>query len=139
MSQQSFPPDHLINGSHHPQHNSLYSPSPSPAPANRVKSTMTAPKNYQTAPQYHSHGPPQQMGPPPPPVPPKPADPLEQRVLDLLYPYRDECFTDDEDADATISLAQERMAHILSGKLSPSSRALAHIASTFTALSTTSS
>jgi hypothetical protein len=40
-----------------------------------------------------------------------PADPLEQRVLDLLYPYRDECFNDENDVTA----AQERMALILCG------------------------
>ncbi|CAO2655215.1 Nn.00g102790.m01.CDS01 [Neocucurbitaria sp. VM-36] len=27
--------------------------------------------------------------------PQKPTDPLEQRILDLIYPFRDECFMDD--------------------------------------------
>jgi hypothetical protein len=43
-----------------------------------------------------------------------PADPLEQRVLDLLYPYRDECFNQETDVTAT----QERMALILCGMFS---------------------
>ncbi|KAF2026905.1 hypothetical protein EK21DRAFT_73184 [Setomelanomma holmii] len=38
-----------------------------------------------------------------------PADPLEQRILDLLYPYRDECF----DPEVDCSPEQERMALIL--------------------------
>ncbi|KAL5115582.1 hypothetical protein ACEQ8H_006558 [Pleosporales sp. CAS-2024a] len=38
-----------------------------------------------------------------------PADPLEQRILDLLYPYRDECFAP---PDKTTDL-QERKALIL--------------------------
>jgi hypothetical protein len=38
-------------------------------------------------------------------------DPLEQRVLDLLYPYRDECFADENGTSVT----QERMALILCG------------------------
>ena len=44
-----------------------------------------------------------------------PADPLEQRVLDLLYPYRDECFMEED----RTTVAQERMALILSGTSSP--------------------
>ncbi|OAL05545.1 hypothetical protein IQ06DRAFT_372973 [Phaeosphaeriaceae sp. SRC1lsM3a] len=38
-----------------------------------------------------------------------PAAPLEQRILDLLYPYRDECFS----ADADVSVVDERKAMIL--------------------------
>ncbi|KAH7083855.1 hypothetical protein FB567DRAFT_446470 [Paraphoma chrysanthemicola] len=38
-----------------------------------------------------------------------PGDPLEQRILDLLYPYRDECF----DPEADVSAEQERMALVL--------------------------
>tara|TARA_R110002003_G_scaffold388_4_gene19330 strand:- start:22679 stop:23080 length:402 start_codon:yes stop_codon:yes gene_type:complete len=45
-----------------------------------------------------------------------PADPLEQRILDLLYPYRDECF----DPEADVSADQERAALVLCGKLSHS-------------------
>lgn len=43
-----------------------------------------------------------------------PAAPLEQRILDLLYPYRDECFS----ADADVSVVDERKAMILCGTLS---------------------
>jgi hypothetical protein len=39
------------------------------------------------------------------------ADPLEQRILDLLFPYRDECFADE---DSTTEL-KERAALILCG------------------------
>lgn len=42
-----------------------------------------------------------------------PGDPLEQRILDLLYPYRDECF----DPEADVSAEQERMALVLCGML----------------------
>jgi hypothetical protein len=51
--------------------------------------------------------------PAPRPTPlPQPAEPLEQRVLDLLYPYRDECFVEEED-DASVE-AHERKALMLS-------------------------
>jgi hypothetical protein len=47
-----------------------------------------------------------------PPTPSQtPIDPLEQRILDLLYPYRDECFRTE---DGTI-VARERIALILCG------------------------
>jgi hypothetical protein len=39
------------------------------------------------------------------------ADTLEQRVLDLLYPYRDECFAD----EGGITVGEERMALMLCG------------------------
>jgi hypothetical protein len=39
------------------------------------------------------------------------SDPLEQRILDLIYPYRDECFADEDD---TTEL-KERTALILCG------------------------
>jgi hypothetical protein len=40
-----------------------------------------------------------------------PTDPLEQRILDLLYPYRDECFED----FAALTETKERNALILCG------------------------
>ena len=74
---------------------------------------MAPPQSYQPA-SYQA-----------PSHPPQPAqlsqvvqaqgDPLEQRILDLLYPYRDECFEDEDTATA----AKERLAHILSGKHLP--------------------
>jgi hypothetical protein len=42
-----------------------------------------------------------------------PTDPLEQRILDLLYPYRDECFED----FAALTETKERNALILCGTL----------------------
>lgn len=44
-----------------------------------------------------------------------PSDPLEQRILDLLYPYRDECFAEENE---TTEL-KERNALILCGMSSP--------------------
>jgi hypothetical protein len=44
-----------------------------------------------------------------------PTNPIEQRVLDLLYPYRDECFKDDD----VTTVARERAALILCGTLQP--------------------
>ena len=38
-------------------------------------------------------------------------DPLEQRILDLLYPFRDECFA----SNLEPSVADERKALILCG------------------------
>jgi hypothetical protein len=49
-----------------------------------------------------------------------PADPLEQRVLDLLYPYRDECFAD----DGGTTVGEERMALILCGMFPAHARLL---------------
>jgi hypothetical protein len=80
---------------------------PSPSPSYQPSSSYSLPPQH------------------PPPMPPQapaqtpatiqsPADPLEQRVLDLLYPYRDECFNDEKDVSAT----QERMALILCGVFS---------------------
>lgn len=45
-------------------------------------------------------------------LPQAPTDPLEQRILDLLYPYREECFTKTVGPFAD----QERKALILCGK-----------------------
>lgn len=69
------------------------------------------------------HGPPfyPSMSPAPPPSQPAqgslsvqtPADPLEQRILDLIYPYRDDAFnTEDENA-----LDEERKILMLCGKV----------------------
>lgn len=44
-----------------------------------------------------------------------PADPLEQRILDLLHPYRDECFKEDDH----LTVARERAALVLCGTLQP--------------------
>lgn len=126
MAFHSFPPGHSATANQPPQP-PLYTPSPSPATAHRITSSiMTAPKNYTPtpAPYQAQH----QLPPPPSPLPP-PADPLEQRVLDLLYPYRDECFTEDEGKDESASLAKERMAHVLSGKLYDGARISAIIIS----------
>lgn len=75
---------------------------------------------YQPAPYIHADQAPQvgPYGQAPAPAPSvitthTPADPLEQRVLDLLYPYRDECFKDDDDT----TVARERAALILCGAL----------------------
>jgi hypothetical protein len=51
-----------------------------------------------------------------------PTDPLEQRILDLLYPYRDECF---EDSDVLFE-AKERDALILCGTLTALARLYEH-------------
>jgi hypothetical protein len=95
---------------------SLYIPSPSPAVGHKSNSAMAPPNNYPPAQAPYQ---PQQLAPPemaPSHPAPPPADPLEQRVLDLLYPYQDECFTDEDGANAAVNLAKERKAHVLSGK-----------------------
>jgi hypothetical protein len=99
-----------------PLRDSRYSPMGPPPPVQQQAHSsllQSSPPSYQST---SFTLPTQQL----PPVPPQaqapaatqsPADPLEQRVLDLLYPYRDECFADENDA----TVAQERMALILCG------------------------
>jgi hypothetical protein len=73
-----------------------------PPPVPNFQSTLSyTPTNQgpQAAPQSQAQAPAAQ------------ADPLEQRVLDLLYPYRDECFTDEDNTSVT----KERNALILCG------------------------
>ncbi|KAF1921554.1 hypothetical protein BDU57DRAFT_553665 [Ampelomyces quisqualis] len=71
---------------------------------------------YQSAPYTHAaqgpHVNPYGQAPAPSPTvvsAQTPTDPLEQRVLDLLYPYRDECFKEDDG----MTVARERAALIL--------------------------
>lgn len=116
MAYQTFSPSHFTAADQPSQQRSLYTPSPSPATGTKSISAMAPPNNYQLAPAPYN---PQQQAPPQiAPTHPAPlaADALEQRVLDLLYPYRDECFTNENGADAAVNLARERKAHVLSGK-----------------------
>jgi hypothetical protein len=67
--------------------------------------------------QYLRTTPPTYVAPPTPIQQPQSAEPLEQRVLDLLYPYRDECFAEEEN-DAAVE-AHERKALMLSSTYLP--------------------
>jgi hypothetical protein len=85
-----------------PQTHSAMPPPPSPSPSPKYQpSPFTLPTQLsQATPQN-----------PAPAATQTSADTLEQRVLDLLYPYRDECFSD----EGGTTVGEERMALMLCG------------------------
>jgi hypothetical protein len=76
-------------------------PTPKQTPDRQVSQQAPVAQHLYTAPAVLASRPPSQA----------PSDPLEQRILDLLYPYRDECFADENETTEI----KERNALILCG------------------------
>jgi hypothetical protein len=102
LSQQI--PHHTMTTAPDRQHQSSMLPPPVP---NYPFSSYTLPTQlHPSAPQIQAPAPASTLA---------QIDPLEQRILDLLYPYRDECFSDEDGTTVT----QERNALILCGMYPP--------------------
>jgi hypothetical protein len=113
-SQQSFSLNHLKSPAQPPQQTSFHASST--PPPQQPQPDMAAPQSYQPSPYQPPAQSPQQMAHPLSTLL-APSEPLEQRVLELLSPYRDECFVPDDSANMAANLTQERLAQVLSGRL----------------------
>jgi hypothetical protein len=113
-SQQSFSLNHFNSPAQPPQQTSFHASST--PPPQQSQPDMAAPHSYEPSPYQPPAQSPQQMAHSFSP-PQAPSEPLEQRVFELLSPYRDECFVPDDSANMAANLTQGRLAQVLSGRL----------------------